>query len=158
MINKTISCGGIIINSNKEFLICQPSNTMTGNNDKCWNLPKGGMKREESLYQTTYREIYEECGMKLFEDIDGRPTHYPKETALGIFKYNRYKYLFLIALELKEDVSIDFFNCNIHNGDKYPEMSDFKWVTFNSYKDYVSEHMRCTLFNVEIVLKEKGII
>jgi 8-oxo-dGTP pyrophosphatase MutT (NUDIX family) len=47
--------GGLVINENKDLLFILRANI--------WDLPKGGVEKDESIEETAIREVEEECGV-----------------------------------------------------------------------------------------------
>jgi 8-oxo-dGTP pyrophosphatase MutT (NUDIX family) len=118
--NRRLSCGVVILNQNRELLLCH----VTGQNH--WDLPKGGIDTGETPVQAALRETREECGLRLqaAELLD-----------LGRFRYTSKKDLHLFAtcmprFELRE------LRCESHYLDRYsgrhlPEMDGFGWFAFD---------------------------
>lgn len=138
-VNKTISCGAIII-KDKKFLIARPSWK-----NPYWNIPKGTMDNNETEYQTAIREIKEEC------NIDITPL---LAINLGKFNYLKNKDLILFSVYLDNNVEYKIkCNCTYiaSDGKVRPEMVDFKWIELDEYKKYLSKGLE-NLFSLNYSL------
>ena len=116
---KRLSCGVIILNPERELLLCH----VTGQNH--WDLPKGGIDTGESPLAAALRETVEETSLRLRAEnlLD-----------LGRFKYTAKKNLHLFATQLPH-VDVSRLRCDSHYPDHYsgrhlPEMDGFGWFAF----------------------------
>ncbi|MDA3839996.1 MAG: NUDIX hydrolase [Patescibacteria group bacterium] len=67
---KIINCGGgIVINDKNQIAIIYMADMGT------WDFPKGGVENDESFYDTSKREIYEEAGIKNLVFIKKLPIY-----------------------------------------------------------------------------------
>ena len=116
---KRLSCGVIILNPERELLLCH----VTGQNH--WDLPKGGIDAGESPLAAALRETVEETSLQLrAEDL----------LDLGCFKYTTKKNLHLFATQLPR-LDVSRLRCDSHYHDHYsgrhlPEMDGFGWFAF----------------------------
>lgn len=55
--NKAVSAGGVILNDHQQIVLVQ-------SNVGKWGFPKGHVKKDESILEAAYREIYEETGLR----------------------------------------------------------------------------------------------
>lgn len=118
--HKRLSCGVVILNPDRELLLCH----VTGQNH--WDLPKGGIDPGETPLQAALRETREECGLRLAPEtlLD-----------LGRFGYTTKKDLHLFAA-LTERIDLRELQCESHyldrlSGRRLPEMDGFGWFAFD---------------------------
>lgn len=127
---KTIAAGIYLVNKDKKVLICHPTNHRTD----FWSIPKGKVEKDEELINAAIRETYEETNIDLKEYqmmVNMSPltyTHRKKvlhpyicyEEANPSFNFNEF--------ELK-------CNSNVpEDRGGFPEMDDYRWVTFDEAK------------------------
>lgn len=116
---KRLSCGVVIVNAERELLLCH----VTGQFH--WDLPKGGIHPGETPLEAALRETREETGLRLDGDtlLD-----------LGRFSYRPRKDLHLFAaLTPRLDVSTLYCDSEFSHpasGRRLPEMDDFSWFRF----------------------------
>ena len=117
---KRLSCGVVILNRERELLLCH----VTGQNH--WDLPKGGIDPGETPLEAALRETREESGLRLQADA---------LSDLGRFAYTNKKNLHLFAclmprFELKE-LRCESRYLDRHSGRQLPEMDGFGWFGFD---------------------------
>jgi len=117
---KRLSCGVVILNSQREVLLCH----VTGQNH--WDLPKGGIDLGETPLQAALRETREETGLRLAAQalLD-----------LGQFSYTSKKNLHLFATHLPR-LELTALRCESHYVDRLtrrrmPEMDGYGWFTWD---------------------------
>ncbi len=116
---KRLSCGVLIVNAQRELLLCH----VTGRFH--WDLPKGGMGAGESPLEAALRETQEETGLCL----DAAAL-----LDLGRFDYRPRKALHLFAT-LMPRLDVATLTCesefsDLASGRRLPEMDDFGWFAF----------------------------
>ena len=116
---KRLSCGVVILNGEREVLLCH----VTGQNH--WNLPKGGIDPGETPLEAAIRETREESGLRLQADA---------LRDLGRFAYTSKKNLHLFAclmprFDLKE-LRCESRYLDRYSGRQLPEMDGFGWFAF----------------------------
>ncbi|CAN5121858.1 NUDIX hydrolase [soil metagenome] len=116
---KRLSCGIVILNPDRELLLCH----VTGQNH--WDLPKGGLDAGESTLAAALRETREETGLRL-------EAHTLRD--LGRFTYTGKKDLHLYATLLPR-FELGALHCESHfadrsSGKRLPEMDGYQWAAF----------------------------
>ena len=119
LFNKRLSCGVVILNPDRELLLCH----VTGQNH--WDLPKGGIDPGETPLQAALRETREEAGLRL----DAQAL-----LDLGRLPYTNKKNLHLFAL-CTPRIDTKLMRCESHYLDHYsgrrmPEMDGYGWFAF----------------------------
>ncbi|MBC8055421.1 MAG: NUDIX hydrolase [Rhizobiales bacterium] len=117
---KRLSCGVVILNPDRELLLCH----VTGQNH--WDLPKGGIDPGETPLDAALRETREESGLLLSAEtlLD-----------LGRFTYTNKKNLHLFAC-LMPRLDLKALRCESRYLDRYsgrqmPEMDGYGWFAFD---------------------------
>ncbi|HKX43460.1 MAG TPA: NUDIX domain-containing protein [Burkholderiaceae bacterium] len=116
---KRLSCGIVIVNAQRELLLCH----VTGHGH--WDLPKGGIASDERPIDAALRETREETGL-LFAPAD--------LTELGRYAYSERKELHLFAVRM-ERFDVARLSCDSHfderwTGKRLPEMDAYGWFGF----------------------------
>lgn len=115
---KHLSCGILVLNPQRELLLCHATGTFV------WDIPKGGGEPGEAPLQTAIRETAEETGLRFAPD---------ELLELGRFEYRPAKDLHLFAV-LVDRVDLDGLRCHSHFvdvwGRRRPEMDAFRWTAF----------------------------
>ena len=116
---KRLSCGVVILNPDRELLLCH----VTGQNH--WDLPKGGIDPGETPLQAALRETREEAGLCL----DAHPL-----LDLGRLPYTNKKNLHLFATCMPR-FDLKQLRCDSHyvdrpSGRHLPEMDGYGWFRF----------------------------
>jgi 8-oxo-dGTP pyrophosphatase MutT (NUDIX family) len=132
--HKRLSCGVVILNSDRELLLCH----VTGQNH--WDLPKGGIDVGETPMQAALRETREECGLRLQAEalLD-----------LGRFRYTNKKDLHLFATA-HHRVELSALRCESHYLDRFsgrhlPEMDGFGWFAYERAQALCTPKMAAVL-------------
>ena len=117
---KRLSCGVVILNRERELLLCH----VTGQNH--WDLPKGGIDPGETPIEAAVRETREESGLRLQPEA---------LRDLGRFAYTNKKNLHLFAclmprFDLKE-LRCESRYLDRYSGRQLPEMDGFGWFAFD---------------------------
>ena len=116
---KRLSCGVVILNPDRELLLCH----VTGQSH--WDLPKGGIDPGETPLQAALRETREEAGLQL----DAQAL-----LDLGRLPYTNKKNLHLFALCMPR-IDTRLLHCESHyldhhSGRSLPEMDGYGWFSF----------------------------
>lgn len=134
------SCGTLIINSQRQLLLCRATNLGV------WDLPKGRMDAGESPLEAAMRELREETGL-VFERNLFRE--------LGNFEYRWDKRLHLFMLRAPESLaSLDHLVCTSHFVNPVtqaltPEMDDFMWAERHQISRLCAPRMAAQLLSLD---------
>ena len=131
---KRLSCGVVILNPDRELLLCH----VTGQNH--WDLPKGGIDPGETPLQAALRETREEAGLQL----DAQAL-----LDLGRVPYTNKKNLHLFALCMPR-IDTKLLRCESHYLDRYsgrqlPEMDGYGWFAFERIAQLCTPKMALVL-------------
>lgn len=133
---KSLSCG-VIITDGVSFLIGR------ANSDR-WDIPKGGIEKDETEIDCVIRETKEEVGLEL-----ERSNLIP----LGKFKYRSIKDLVLFKYTVNELPKIEKMCCSTtHYIKKFniylPEFLEFKYIKKNEMSLYLIPKLVKILENI----------
>lgn len=134
-----ISVGVFLVDKNKRILIGHPTHSSDGSG--FWSIPKGKRDGEESYHETMAREFMEETGLQI--------TNYPGyEIFLGAEQYVHKKktlvaFAHFVNTEITDEPHCISYVTSLEDGsfkldkdgNKFPEMDRFEWVTFDEAVD-----------------------
>ena len=131
---KRLSCGVVILNPDRELLLCH----VTGQNH--WDLPKGGIDPGETPLQAALREAHEEAGLCL----DAQAL-----LDLGRLPYTNKKNLHLFATCMPR-FDLNQLRCDSHyvdrpSGRHLPEMDGYGWFRFERMASLCTPRMALVL-------------
>jgi 8-oxo-dGTP pyrophosphatase MutT (NUDIX family) len=115
-----LSCGTLIVNTSRQLLLCHVTNTPR------WDIPKGLQDPGETPLQAARRELFEEAGLRLDEELF---------SDLGEFEYRRDKRLHLFKVEAADGLcALDELRCTSFyphpvTGAATPECDGFRWAS-----------------------------
>ena len=113
-----------------------------------WQMPQGGVDKNENLLNAAYRELKEETSIenvKLIKELDGFMTYELPSNLIGIIWKGRYR-----GQKLKWFVMKFLGNDNeININTKKPEFLDWKWIELNKITEVVVK------FKLEVYKKVK---
>ena len=124
---------GIILlnNQNKVFVAKRIDNPKD-----FWQMPQGGVNKDEDFLKAAYRELEEETSIKsveLIKELEGNIVYELPERLLGIIWNGKYKgqkqKWFLMKFVGKEK--------EINIKTKNPEFLDWKWIDLNQITEVV---------------------
>ena len=92
-----------------------------------WQMPQGGVDRDENYYEAALRELKEETSItsvELIQEIDKKFTYILPDNLIGIiwkgkFKGQRQKWFVMRFIGNESEININT---------KHPEFLDWKWV------------------------------
>ena len=134
-INKTITAGGIIINEYNEIVI-------VNQNHDSWSLPKGHVEKNETVFETAKREIYEETGLSNLEFIKELGNYERYRISLdGTDDLTELKviYMFLFKAKKQKLEPID------------PNNPEAKWIKPEEVIDYLTHQKDKDFFNDQLL-------
>ena len=101
-----------------------------------WQMPQGGIDKDEDFLKAAYRELNEETSIKdveLIKELDGTTTYELPKNLLGIIwkgKYRGQKQKWFVMRFIGEDKDINIKTKN-------PEFLDWKWIDLDQITDLV---------------------
>ena len=141
-----IGVGVIVLNNkNKIFVGKRKDNPVNK-----WQMPQGGIDKNESFLTAMKRELNEETSIKnveLIQEIDGNLTYELPKHLLGIIwkgKYKGQKQKWFLMRYLGNDNEIDIKTAK-------PEFLDWKWIDIEMITDVVVDFK----LHVYVELKRK---
>ena len=136
--------GIVLLNNNNKIFVAK----RIDNPKNFWQMPQGGVDKNENLLNAAYRELKEETSIenvKLIKELDGFMTYELPSNLIGIIWKGRYrgqKLKWFVMRFLGNDNEI---NINTRN----PEFLDWKWVELDKITEVVVK------FKLEIYKKVK---
>ena len=134
LVNLPLRSGvGIVVlnNKNKVFIAKRIDNP-----NNFWQMPQGGINKNEDYLTAAYRELKEETSIKsvkLIKELDGLTTYELPSYLLGIIWKGKYK-----GQKQKWFLMKFFGNDNeININTKNPEFLEWKWIELNKITDFV---------------------
>ena len=138
--------GIVVLNKNNKVFVAK----RIDNPKKFWQMPQGGINKNEDFLTAAYRELDEETNIKsvkLIKELDGLITYELPSNLLGIIwkgKYKGQKQKWFVMKFTGNDSEI-----NIKT--KHPEFLDWKWIELDKITDIVVDFK----LNVYKKVKEK---
>ena len=124
--------GVILLNKNNQVFVAK----RIDNPRDYWQMPQGGVDKNESYIEAAIRELEEETGVKsikLIEELDGFHTYHLPKDLLGIIWKGKYKGQIQKWYCMRFEGSDDEININT----KKPEFLDWKWTEIDKITDHV---------------------
>jgi putative (di)nucleoside polyphosphate hydrolase len=143
--------GIILLNKeNKIFVAKRIDNPKT-----FWQMPQGGVDKDEDFLEAAYRELKEETSIesvKLIKQLDGELTYELPQHLLGIiwkgkFRGQKQKWFLMRFIGNENEINIKTEN---------PEFSDWKWLEIDKITETVVD-FKLHIYE-EIKVKVKKII
>ena len=126
--------GIVLLNKKNEVFVAR----RLDNAKKFWQMPQGGVDRNEDYLDAAYRELEEETSInnvKLIKKLDGFITYELPKNLIGIIwkgKYKGQKQKWFVMKFLGQDSDINLKT-------KHPEFFEWKWVALDKITDLVVE-------------------
>ena len=124
--------GIVVLNKDNKVFVAK----RIDNPKNFWQMPQGGVDKNEDFLQAAYRELEEETSMKSVEiinELEGTITYELPDRLLGIIwkgKYKGQKQKWFVMRFTGNDNEI---NINTKN----PEFLEWKWIELDLITDYV---------------------
>ena len=118
--------GIILLNKQNKIFVAK----RIDNPKNFWQMPQGGVDKNENYYSAALRELKEETSIisvKLIKEIEKKYTYILPDHLIGIiwkgrFKGQKQKWFVMRFVGSESEININT---------KYPEFLDWKWVDFN---------------------------
>ena len=126
--------GIVLLNKKNEVFVAR----RLDNAKKFWQMPQGGVDKNEDYLDAAYRELEEETSInnvKLIKKLDGFITYELPKNLIGIIwkgKYKGQKQKWFVMKFLGQDSDINLKT-------KHPEFFEWKWVALDKITDLVVE-------------------
>ena len=124
--------GIVVLNKKNQIFLAK----RIDNPKNFWQMPQGGVDKDEDFYAAAVRELEEETSIKtvkLIKEIDGLTTYLLPDHLVGIIWKGEYKgqkqKWFVVRFEGEED--------EININTKHPEFLDWKWVNVENLTDEI---------------------
>jgi putative (di)nucleoside polyphosphate hydrolase len=124
--------GIVVLNKNNQVFVAR----RIDNNKNFWQMPQGGVDKNENYLAAAYRELEEETSIKnvdLVEELDGLISYELPKHLLGVIwkgKYRGQEQKWFVVRFLGNDSEI-----NINTS--HPEFCEWKWVELENITDLV---------------------
>ena len=136
--------GIVLLNNNNKIFVAK----RIDNPKNFWQMPQGGVDKNENFLNAAYRELKEETSIenvKLIKELDGFMTYELPSNLIGIIWKGRYR-----GQKLKWFVMKFLGNDNeININTKKPEFLDWKWIELDKITEVVVK------FKLEVYKKVK---
>ena len=136
--------GIVVLNKENKIFVAK----RIDNPKNFWQMPQGGVDKNENLLNAAYRELKEETSIenvKLIKELDGFMTYELPSNLIGIIWKGRYR-----GQKLKWFVMKFLGNDNeININTKKPEFLDWKWIELDKITEVVVK------FKLEVYKKVK---
>ena len=142
--------GIVLLNSNNQVFVGK----RIDNPVNFWQMPQGGVNKNEDFFQAACRELKEETGVesiKLLKEINNLLTYELPKNLLGTIwkgKYRGQKQKWFIMRFVGNEKEINVKTKN-------PEFKDWKWIDINQLLDVV---VRFKLDVYKSIVKELNIL
>ena len=118
--------GIILLNKQNKIFVAK----RIDNPKNFWQMPQGGVDKNENYYSAALRELKEETSIisvKFIKEIEKKYTYILPDHLIGIiwkgrFKGQKQKWFVMRFVGSESEININT---------KYPEFLDWKWVDFN---------------------------
>ena len=126
--------GIVVLNDKNEIFVAK----RIDNPKNFWQMPQGGVDKDENYYDAALRELKEETSIvsvKLIKEIEKKLTYILPDDLIGIIWKGKFK-------GQKQQWYIVRFNGNekeINIKTKQPEFLEWKWVDLNEITEHVVE-------------------
>jgi len=138
MINKNIGLplrsgvGIVVLNKNNKVFVAK----RIDNQNNFWQMPQGGIDKDEDYLAAAYRELEEETSIKnvdLVKELDGLISYELPKSLIGIIwkgKYRGQEQKWFVMKFLGQDSEVNIKTKN-------PEFCEWKWIDLENITDLV---------------------
>ena len=141
--------GVVVLNKNNKVFVAK----RIDNQKNFWQMPQGGVDKDEDYLNAAYRELEEETSIKnidLIKELDGLISYELPENLLGIIwkgKYRGQEQKWFVVRFLGHDSEINIKTKN-------PEFCEWKWIDLENITDLVVDFKLHVYENVKKKVKE----
>ncbi len=141
--------GIVVLNKDNKVFVAK----RIDNPKNFWQMPQGGVDKDESFLKAAYRELEEETSIKsveLINELDGTITYELPDRLLGIIwkgKYRGQRQKWFVMRFTGNDSEI---NINTKN----PEFLEWKWIELDLITEYVVDFKHHVYKNVKEKVKK----
>ena len=141
--------GIVVLNKNDQVFVAKRSD----NSKNFWQMPQGGVDKNEDYLAAAYRELEEETSIKnidLVKELDGLISYELPKHLLGVIwkgKYRGQEQKWFVVRFLGNDSEI-----NINTS--HPEFCEWKWVELENITDLVVDFKLQVYEDVKKKVKE----
>jgi len=155
MTNKNISLplrsgvGIVVLNKDNKVFVAK----RIDNQKNFWQMPQGGVEKDENYLAAAYRELEEETSIKnveLIKELDGLVSYLLPKNLLGVIwkgKYRGQQQKWFVMRFLGKDEEINIKTKN-------PEFCEWKWADLENITDLVIDFKLHVYENVKKKVKE----
>ena len=155
MINKNIGLplrsgvGIVVLNKNNKVFVAK----RIDNQNNFWQMPQGGIDKDEDYLAAAYRELEEETSIKnvdLVKELDGLISYELPKSLIGIIwkgKYRGQEQKWFVMKFLGQDSEVNIKTKN-------PEFCEWKWIDLENITDLVIDFKLHVYKNVKKKVKE----
>ena len=124
--------GVVVLNKDNKVFVAK----RIDNPKDFWQMPQGGVDKDEDFLKAAYRELEEETSMRsveLIKELDGTITYELPDRLLGIIwkgKYKGQKQKWFLMKFIGEEKEINIKTKN-------PEFLDWKWINLDQITEVV---------------------
>jgi putative (di)nucleoside polyphosphate hydrolase len=141
--------GVVVLNKNNKVFVAK----RIDNQKNFWQMPQGGVDKDEDYLIAAYRELEEETSIKnidLIKELDGLISYELPENLLGIIwkgKYRGQEQKWFVVRFLGHDSEINIKTKN-------PEFCEWKWIDLENITDQVVDFKLHVYEHVKKKVKE----
>ena len=141
--------GIVVLNKDNKVFVAK----RIDNQKNFWQMPQGGVEKDEKYLTAAYRELEEETSIKninLIKELDGLISYELPKNLLGIIwkgKYRGQKQKWFVVRFLGQDSEINIKTKN-------PEFCEWKWINLDNITDLVVDFKLHIYENIKKKVKE----
>ena len=156
MINKNIGLplrsgvGIVVLNKNNKVFVAK----RIDNQNNFWQMPQGGIDKDEDYLAAAYRELEEETSIKnvdLVKELDGLISYELPKSLIGIIwkgKYRGQEQKWFVMKFLGQDSEVNIKTKN-------PEFCEWKWIDLENITDLVVDFKMHVYKDIKDMGKDK---